>query len=147
MAHPETNLLRLLLVLYINFQLLESKQKEQSDSRRRLTGPFRTKFLAALTSLIWVLLLPVMPFKLIIFRYDCIIANFAKGFSWISRIGKAVGTEPTFKFWILQQSKLLSALVYQEVFYQTLLLTSVTEPLGNIVPLDKNIFYQCCLLT
>jgi len=44
-------------------------------------------------------------------------------------------------------SKLLSALVFQEVFYQTLLLTSVAEPLGNIVPWDRNIFYQCCLLT
>jgi len=32
-------------------------------------------------------LLPVMPFKLTMFRYDCIIANFAKGFSGISRIG------------------------------------------------------------
>jgi len=29
----------------------------------------------------------------------------------------------------------------------TVPLTSVTEPLGNIVTLDKNIFYQCCLLT
>jgi len=44
-------------------------------------------------------------------------------------------------------SKLLAVLVYQEVFYQTLLRTSVTEPLGNIVPWDKNIFYQCCVLT
>jgi len=44
-------------------------------------------------------------------------------------------------------SKLLAGLVYQEVFYQTLLLPSVTEPLGNIVSWDKNIFYQCCLLT
>jgi len=42
-------------------------------------------------------------------------------------------------------SKLLPALVYHEVFYQTLLLTSATEPLRNIVPWDKNIFYQCCL--
>jgi len=41
-------------------------------------------------------------------------------------------------------SKLLPALVYQEVFYQTILLTSVTEPLGNIVPWDKNIFCRCC---
>jgi len=44
-------------------------------------------------------------------------------------------------------SKLLAALVYQEVFYQTLLLTNVTEPLGDIVQWDKNLFYQCCLLT
>jgi len=36
-------------------------------------------------------------------------------------------------------SKLLAALACQEVFYQTILLTSVTEPLGNIVPWDKNI--------
>jgi len=28
-----------------------------------------------------------MPFKLTMFRYDCIIENFAKGFSWMSRIG------------------------------------------------------------
>jgi len=34
-------------------------------------------------------------------------------------------------------SKLLAAFVYQEIFYQTLLLTSETEPLGNIVPWDK----------
>jgi len=51
---PETNLRRFLLVLYINFQLLENKRKKQSDLRRRqwlmpsLTGPSRTKFLAAL---------------------------------------------------------------------------------------------------
>jgi len=31
-------------------------------------------------------------------------------------------------------SKLLAALVYQEVFYQTLLLSRVTESLENIVP-------------
>jgi len=37
-------------------------------------------------------------------------------------------------------SKLLAALVCQEFFYQMLLLTSVTEALGNIVPWDKNIF-------
>ena len=49
----EANLLRLVLVLYINFQLLD-KQKEQSDSRRRqrlttsLTGLSRIEFLAAL---------------------------------------------------------------------------------------------------
>jgi len=42
-------------------------------------------------------------------------------------------------------SKLLAVLFYQEVFYQTLLLTSATEPLGNIVPWDYNVFYQCCL--
>jgi len=40
-------------VLYINFQLSQNKRKEESDSRRRkwlttsLTGPGRTKFLAA----------------------------------------------------------------------------------------------------
>ena len=79
-----------------------------------------------------------MPFKLTIFRYDCIIANFTKGFCWISRI-EAIGIKPTFKFWILQPHmlKLLAALVYQEVLYQTLLLTSVTESLGNIVLWDK----------
>jgi len=62
-------------------------------------------------------LLPVMPLKLAIFRYDCIIANFAKGFSWFSKM--AEDTEPTFKFWILQpfMSKLSAILVYQEVFY------------------------------
>jgi len=38
--------------------------------------------------------------------------------------------------------------MYQEVFYHTtLLLNSVTKPLGNIVPWDKKILYQCCLLT
>jgi len=42
-----------------------------------------------------VLLLPVMPFKLTMLRYDCIVANFKKGFCWISRI-EAVGTEPIF---------------------------------------------------
>jgi len=35
------------------------------------------------------------------FRYDCTIAKFAKGFLLYSRI-EAAGTEPTFKFWILQ---------------------------------------------
>jgi len=33
-------------------------------------------------------------------------------------------------------SKVLAALVSQVVFYQTLLLTGVTERLGNIVPWD-----------
>jgi len=58
---PETNLLRFLLGLYINFQ-----RKEQSDSRRRqwlttsLTDPSRTKSLAAIllegfTNLYWSL--------------------------------------------------------------------------------------------
>ena len=42
-------------------------------------------------------------------------------------------------------SKLLAALVYQEVYYQILLLTSVTEPRRKIVLWDKIIFYQCCL--
>jgi len=38
-------------------------------------------------------------------------------------------------------SKILVALIYQEVFYDTtLLLNSVTKQLGNIVPGDKNIF-------
>jgi len=36
-------------------------------------------------------------------------------------------------------SKRWAVSAYQEVFYQTLLLTSVTEPLGNIVPWDENI--------
>jgi len=44
-------------------------------------------------------------------------------------------------------SKPLTALVYQEVFYQTSLITSVTEPFGDIVPWDKSVFYQSCLLT
>jgi len=39
-----------------------------------------------LWSYLSAVVIPVMPFKLIIFRYDCIIANFAKGLSWISRI-------------------------------------------------------------
>jgi len=44
-------------------------------------------------------------------------------------------------------SKRLAALIYQEIFYRTtLLLNSVTKPLGYIVPWDKNIFYQCFLL-
>jgi len=43
-------------------------------------------------------------------------------------------------------SKLLAALVYQEVFYQTLLLPIVTKQLGNIVLWDKKFFYQCCLI-
>jgi len=46
-------------------------------------------------------------------------------------------------------SKLLVALVYQEVFLPdiSLLLTGVNESLGNIVPWDKNTFYQYSLLT
>jgi len=103
-----------------------------------------------LFSLIWVLLLPVMPFKLTVLRYDCIIANFAKGFCWISRIGRRHWANFCSKVWILQphMSKLLAASVYQEVFfYQTVLLTNVTESLGNIRLWDKNIFYQCCLST
>jgi len=35
-------------------------------------------------------------------------------------------------------SKLLTTLAYQEVSYETLLRTSVTEPLGNIVSWDTN---------
>jgi len=41
-------------------------------------------------------------------------------------------------------SKLLVVLAYQEVFYQTLLLTSVTEPPGNIVPWDKTYSTMLC---
>jgi len=37
-------------------------------------------------------------------------------------------------------SKLLAVLVYQDYFCHTLLLTSVTEPLGTIVQLDKTYF-------
>jgi len=96
-----------------------------------------------LLSPIWVLMLPVMPFTLTLFRYYCIIANFAKDFSWISRIGnRTIGFEPTFEsepcnhicrnFWQLWFTR--------KFFYQRLLLTSVTEPLGNIVPWDKIIF-------
>jgi len=45
-------------------------------------------------------------------------------------------------------SKCLAALIYREVFYHTtLLLNSVTKPLENVVPCDKNAFYQCCTLT
>jgi len=53
-SSPETNLLRLLLVLCINFQLLERCQWQTTS----LTGPFRTKLLAALLLLIqyhWIL--------------------------------------------------------------------------------------------
>jgi len=42
-------------------------------------------------------------------------------------------------------SKLLAALVYQKVSAITVLSTG-TEPLGNIMPWDKNIFCQYCLL-
>ena len=54
MAPPEANLLRLLLVFSMNFQLLGNKGNKKSHSRRHerltmsLTGPSRTKFLAAL---------------------------------------------------------------------------------------------------
>jgi len=44
-------------------------------------------------------------------------------------------------------SKLLAVCLTRKLFYQTLILTSVTESLGNIVPWDINIFYQYCLLT
>jgi len=49
-------------------------------------------------SLIWVLIASSMPLNFTMFRYDCIIAKFAMDFSWIS----STGTEPSFKFWILQ---------------------------------------------
>ena len=75
-------------------------------------------------------------FKVHTFRYDLysIIANFATGFSWITRIC----TEPNFKYCILQphlSAKNLGkvALVHQGFFYQELLLTGITEPLGNII--------------
>jgi len=53
--------------------------------------------------------------------YDCIIANFATVLLWLTK----------------------------EFFYQTLLLTAtgVTEPVGLYVLGDKNISYQCNLLT
>jgi len=53
-APSETNLLRILLALHIDFQLLENNPEEQSESKRRqwlttsVAGPFRTKFLSAL---------------------------------------------------------------------------------------------------
>jgi len=63
-------------------------------------------------------LLPDMPFKLTVLRYDCIVANFAKGFCLISRIGSRYWANFCSKFWILQphMSKRLAASVYQEVF-------------------------------
>ena len=74
-------------------------------------------------SLLSMLLLPVMPFKLTVFRYDCIIANFANGFSWISRIGS--------RHWAKANFRVLNlATIYVEsfgsfglpgTFYQTLL--------------------------
>jgi len=70
------------------------------------------------------------------FRYDLFrfIENFAAGFSWINRIG----TQPNFKYWILQPYLSVKNLgnvylVHQVVFYQELLLIGVTEPLGNII--------------
>ena len=51
----------------------------------------------AKSSLAWVDFASSMTFKFTVFHYDCIVANFAIGFSWISRIG----TEPTFTFWPL----------------------------------------------
>jgi len=44
--------------------------------------------------------------------------------------GQAVGTEPAFKFWILQpyMSKVWQLWFTRKFFYQTLLFTSVTEP-------------------
>jgi len=41
----------------------------------------------AFSLIIWVFLLPAVPFKLTLFLCDCVTANFAKGFSWISRRG------------------------------------------------------------
>jgi len=38
--------------------------------------------------------------------------------------------------------KLLAALVCQEVFYQTILVTTVTQHLGNIASWDENMFCQ-----
>jgi len=49
-----------------------------------------------------VLLLPVMPYKLTGLRYDFIVANFAKGLCWISRIGNRHWANFSSKFWILQ---------------------------------------------
>jgi len=70
--------------------------------------------------------------KVHMFRYDLysIVANFVTGFSWISRIG----TEPNFKYWILQPHLSVKnfgnvALVHQRVFLSGI----ITEPSGNII--------------
>jgi len=85
-----------------------------------------------------VILLPVMPFKLAIFRYNCIIANFAKDFlnqqdrQWALR--QLLSSEPCNHI-----VETFGSFGLPGIFYQTLLL--------NIVPWDNDIFYQCCPLT
>ena len=104
--------------------------------------------------LFWVLLLQVMPFKLTIFRYDCIITNSTKGFCWISRIGSRHWTNLSSEscnhicrnFWQLWFTRKFCQTLLSNVS-SNLLLTSVAESLGNIVPWDTNILYQCCLIT
>jgi len=73
--------------------------------------------------------------------------------AFLESVGWAVRIEPTFKFSILQTYCIL----YVETFGSfglpgsflpdVTILTSVTEPLRNIVSWDKNIFCQSCLLT
>jgi len=95
-----------------------------------------------------VLLLPVVPFKLRLLRYDCIVANFAKRL-FLKQDKQQALTNFCSKFWILQphMSKIWQLRFTRKFFYQAVLLTSVNESLGNIVSWDKNIFYKCCLST
>jgi len=126
-----------------------------SALRLSKSGLCNFKFCVALGSMqkmffsfIWVLLLPVMPFKLTMFLCDCITANFTKDFSWISRRGSMHWANfEVLNLATIHVESFGSFGLPGSFFYQTMLFTSVTEPLGNIMPWDKNVSYQCCLLT
>jgi len=86
-----------------------------------------------------------MPFKLTVFRYDCIIGNFAEDLNQQDRqlaLSQLLSSESCNyvyrSFWQLWFTR--------KFLPDITTLTSVTDSLENIVPWHENIFCQCCAL-
>ena len=150
-----SNLFQMAACVYTQWSNVSDKQTEPSFNLHKLSksGLCNSKLCAIHiwehTKVLWPCLGAFCyqhAFKVHMLCYDLysIIANFATGFSWISRIG----TEPNFKYWFLQPHLFVKnlgniALVHQGVFYQVLLLTSVVPDPDYWSPIRQN--YDICL--
>jgi len=93
-----------------------------------------------------VLSLPVMPFKLTVFRYDCIIGNFAEDLNQQDRqlaLSQLLRSESCIHIY----RSFLQLWFTRKFLPDITTLTSVTDSLENIVSWDEIIFCQCCVLT
>jgi len=87
-----------------------------------------------------------MPLKVTVFRYDCIIGNFAEDLNQQDRqlaLSQLLRSEScnhiNRSFWQLWFTR--------KFLPDITTLTSVTDSLEYIVPWHENIFCQCCALT